>query len=288
MTQKSAPTNPSVVITGASTGIGKACALHLAQQGWRVFAGVRKPADAGSLQQANPAIEPVFVDVQKPDTISAAAGQVAQAVGPGGLDGLVNNAGIAIGGPLEFLPLAEFKKQLDVNVTGQIAVTQAFLPLLRAKPGRIVNMSSISGRVATPFVGPYSASKFALEAVTDTLRGELHPWGIHVVSVQPGAIATPIWKKAQTYADYLNKTLPEECFRLYRTAFDDMAVSVQQAGERGVPPEKVAQTVARALTAKRPKTRYIVGADAKIAAVLKKLLPDRWLDALLRQSRHLP
>lgn len=288
MTQIPVPTNRSVVITGASTGIGKACALHLAQQGWRVFAGIRKPADADTLQQANPTVVPVFVDVQKPDTISATAELVAQAVGPDGLDGLVNNAGIALGGPLEFLPLTEFKKQLDVNVTGQVAVTQAFLPLLRAKPGRIVNMSSISGRVATPFVGPYSASKFALEAVTDALRSELHPWGIQVVSIQPGAIATPIWEKAQTYADYLNKTLPEECFRLYGPAITDMSASIQQAGARGVPAEQVAQTVVRALTAKRPKTRYIVGTDAKIAAALKKFLPDRWLDALLRQSRHLP
>jgi NAD(P)-dependent dehydrogenase (short-subunit alcohol dehydrogenase family) len=171
----------AVVVTGASTGIGAACALRLDHLGFQVFAGVRRKEDAQALQaKASPQLMPIFLDVTDLDSITAAMHKVAITVGNSGLIGLVNNAGIAVGAPLEFIPITEFRKQLEVNVTGQLAVTQAFLPLLRLAKGRIVNMGSITGRSATPFLGAYSASKFALEALTDALRLELRPWGIWV------------------------------------------------------------------------------------------------------------
>ena len=174
----------AVVVTGASSGIGRACALHLAALGLQVFAGVRRAEDGAALQAASSArLTPMLLDVADETSIRAATDTITAAVGEAGLAGLVNNAGIGVAGPLEFLPLAEFRTQLEVNVTGQLAVTQALLPLLRQGRGRIVNMGSIGGRIAAPFVGPYSASKFALEALTDALRMELRPWGLHVAIV---------------------------------------------------------------------------------------------------------
>ena len=182
-------TAKSVVITGASTGIGAACALHLDQWGWRVFAGVRKQGDAEALRaQGSARLTPVSLDVTDTVSISTAASAVAGAVGAAGLAGLVNNAGIVVPGPIELLPLSDLRRQLEINVVGQVAVTQAFLPLIRAGRGRIVNMGSIAGRMATPFTGAYGASKFALEALTDALRLELQPWGISVSIIEPGAV----------------------------------------------------------------------------------------------------
>src|SRR5436190_20383212 len=187
----------SVVITGASTGIGKTCALRLDRLGFQVFAGVRRTEDGETLKrQASQRLTPITIDVTDSGSIAAAASMVATAVGDAGLQGLVNNAGIAVACPLEFLPISLLSQQLEVNVTGQIDVTQVFLPLLRAGNGRIVNMGSISGRMAYPLLGPYCASKFALEALTASLRMELRPWHIPVSIIEPGAIATPIWSKA--------------------------------------------------------------------------------------------
>jgi NAD(P)-dependent dehydrogenase (short-subunit alcohol dehydrogenase family) len=206
---------------------------------------------------------------------------VEDAIGSIGLSGLVNNAGIAIGGPLEFLSLERLRNQLEINVIGQIAVTQAFLPLLRQRQGRIVNMSSVSGRLAAPFIGPYSASKFALEALTDALRGELHPWGIHVVSVEPGSIATPIWNKARSLSSEIAAELPDQAHALYDQALEDLMRTVEASGRRGIPPEVVARVVERALTSRRPKTRYLVGVDAHVGALMSRLLPDRLRDWLI-------
>ncbi len=276
----------SVVVTGASTGIGKACALYLDKLGWRVFAGVRKPTDADALeQQSSSRLTPIFVDVTRQDSVKIAAENVSRVLGDNGLAGLVNNAGIALGGPLEFLPIDKMKQQLDINVIGQLAVTQAFLPLLRQGQGRIVNMSSISGRVATPFLGPYAASKFALESLTDSLRGELLPWGIDVVSVQPGAIATPIWDKSLAAGRNTRDKLPPDGEKLYGQVMDGMLNSIDQTGKGGIPADEVAKVVHKALIATRPKTRYLVGRDAKIGALLAKILPDRWRDWALRRSR---
>ena len=197
MTEVPGATKGAVVITGASTGIGRVCAFHMDKLGFRVFAGIRNESDGRSLIEGSAGrITPLLIEVTDSVSALAAADRVAGAVGSAGLSGLVNNAGIVVAGPLEFLPLSELRKQFEVNVLGQIAVTQAFLPLLRQARGRIVNMSSIAGRVAFPYIGPYSASKYALEAISDALRIELLPWGISVSVIEPGDVATPIWKKS--------------------------------------------------------------------------------------------
>jgi NAD(P)-dependent dehydrogenase (short-subunit alcohol dehydrogenase family) len=275
----------SVVISGASTGIGRTCALYLDQLGFEVFAGVRREEDGQALQaQASARLRPFFLEITRPADLARAAEQVTGAVGSQGLAGLVNNAGIALGGPLEFVDLAELRHQFEINVVGQVALTQAFLPLLRQGRGRLINMSSISGRVAMPFFGPYSASKFALEALTDALRLELQPWGIAVISIQPGAIVTPIWSKSLAKADQAAAGLSPEAHQLYGTRLARLRQAVQQTAQRGLPAEAVARTVATALTAKRPKTRYLVGLDAKMAAFAFKILPDRWRDWLIRRN----
>lgn len=278
--------NPdAVVVTGASTGIGYACALYLDTLGYKVFAGVRKQADADNLQQnTSKRLMPVFIDVTNIDTITSAAQTVTELLGKTGLAGLVNNAGIAVPGPLEFLPIADLRRQFEINVVGQVAVTQAFLSLLRQGKGRIINMSSISGRVAAPFVGPYAASKFSLEALTDSLRVELKPWGIDVISIQPGAIATPIWEKTLGGEDFIDNFLKgaESLYGARLAAAREVAI---ETGQQGIPAEEVAKVVVRALTAKRPKTRYLVGRDAKITAMLLKFLPDRARDWVILNMR---
>jgi NAD(P)-dependent dehydrogenase (short-subunit alcohol dehydrogenase family) len=279
----------SVVITGASTGIGAACALHLDTLGFRVFAGVRKQADAETLKsQASPRLVPVSLDVTDTVSIATAAAAVQGAVGPAGLDGLVNNAGIVVPGPLEFLPLNELRRQLEINVVGQVAVTQAFLPQLRAARGRIVNMGSISGRMATPFVGAYAASKFALEALTDALRLELAPWGISVSIIEPGSVATPIWEKTTRIAEGMLAAIPPEAFVLYGPALAAVRKSAEYAERHAVAPEEVAKAVTHALTAAKPRTRYVIGRTAKIQAALSFLVPDRIRDGMVAKAMHLP
>jgi NAD(P)-dependent dehydrogenase (short-subunit alcohol dehydrogenase family) len=275
--------NPkSVVITGASTGIGAACALHLDKLGWRVFAGVRKAVDGEALQgQASDRLTPIFLPVTDADSIAAAAETVATAVGETGLAGLVNNAGIALGGPLEFLPIEDLRRQLEVNVIGQIAVSQAFLPLLRQGRGRVVNMSSISGRIAMPFIGPYAASKFALEALTDSLRVELRPWGIRVSLIEPGPITTPIWEKSLAMADEMVRRLPPRGHELYGPAVTTARRIIARSTRAGIPPEAVARLVAHALTARRPKTRYLVGRGVRLATLFAQFVPDRLRDWLI-------
>lgn len=279
----------SVVITGASTGIGRACALRLDRMGWQVFAGVRKPADGEALRaKASERFIPIEIDVTDADSIARAAGQVAAATGDAGLDGLVNNAGISVAGPLEVLPLDEFRRQFEVNVMGQLAVTQAFMPLIRQRTGRIVFMGSVSGRLATPFVGAYSASKFALEAVADALRMELRPWGIEVSIVEPGSIATPIWEKGQAAADDLEATIGQQAHEHYDAAIAAVRKAARETGERGIPADRVAKVVAHALAAKHPKTRYLVGRDARVQAIGRSLVPDRLRDRLISRYLGLP
>jgi NAD(P)-dependent dehydrogenase (short-subunit alcohol dehydrogenase family) len=286
MGTKHATRSGAVVVTGASSGIGRACALHLAALGFQVFAGVRRAEDGAALQAASSdRLTPVLLGVADETSIRAATQTVTAAVGAAGLAGLVNNAGIGVAGPLEFLPLAAFRTQLEVNVTGQLAVTQALLPLLRQGRGRIVNMGSIGGRIVSPFVGPYSASKFALEALTDALRMELRPWGLHVAIVEPGTVATPIWEKSVARADRLMQALPPQAQTLYGAAFTAMRAGAERTGKEGlgVPPEVVARAVAHALTARKPKARYLVGWDARMG-VLFTLVPDRFRDrVMLRQ-----
>jgi NAD(P)-dependent dehydrogenase (short-subunit alcohol dehydrogenase family) len=269
----------AVVVTGASTGIGQATARHLRELGFDVFAGVRKDEDADRARQAG--LSPLILDVTDGDSIERARAEIESER----LAGLVNNAGIAVSGPLEFIPVDEFRHQLDVNVVGQVAVTQAFLPALRRSRGRVVNISSIGGRVALPLLGPYAASKFALEAVSDSLRREMRPFGVKVVVVEPGGIKTPIWDKGNERADDLMQAMPEEATELYGGVVDKIrAESRKIAEERGLPPEAVAEVVGKAMTAGRPKTRYLVGRDAKLRAAVARWAPDRAMDGLIGRA----
>lgn len=271
----------SALITGASTGIGRATSVRLARAGWDVFAGVRKPEDGESVKAESPdRIRPVIVDVTDQETIESAAATVREAVGDRGLHGLVNNAGITVQGPLEFLPLDDLRKQFEVNVTGQVAMTQAVMPEIRAATGRIVNMGSVGGRVAHPFLGPYNASKFAIEAITDAMRKELRPWGIHVIVVEPGSMATEIWEKGDAGAAQLLESIGERGRELYGDTLEKLREFARKTGERGKPPDAVAAVVERALTTGRPRTRYLVGPDAKAQVALSTVLPDRAFDAV--------
>src|SRR5216684_9062793 len=267
----------NIVITGASTGIGEACALRLDGLGYRVFAGVRRFADGEALKKkSSDRLSPVMLDVTSEESIASAV----RTVGDVPLAGLVNNAGIVVPGPLELVPIAMWRKQLEVNVIGQVAVTQAFLPMLRAGCGRIVNMGSIAGRSALPFSGPYCASKFALEGLTDSLRMELRQFGISVSIVEPGAIQTPIWDKSAAGAnEYLNAA-PAPLLELYRALLGKLQAAAAHAGKHAVGPEEVAKAVEHALTSAKPKTRYVVGSDAKLRMKLIHL-PDRIVDSLI-------
>ena len=271
----------SVLISGCSTGIGRASAIRLARAGWDVFAGVRREEDGASVRTEAPdRIRPVILDVTDAATIETTAAAVREAVGGRGLDGLVNNAGITVQGPLEFLALEELRRQLEVNVTGQIAVTQALLPEIRAARGRIVNMGSVGGRVAHPFLGPYHASKYAIEALTDSLRKELRPWGIHVSVVEPGSMATEIWDKGERGAREQLEAIGPRGRELYGTMLEKVREVAAKTGERGASPDKVAKAVEHALDSERPRTRYLVGADARLQVALNTVLPARAFDAL--------
>jgi NAD(P)-dependent dehydrogenase (short-subunit alcohol dehydrogenase family) len=274
-----------MVITGASTGIGRACAIRLDSLGYRVFAGVRRAEDGDALRSAaSSRLTPVHIDVTDRASIAAAADSVRQQLADSGLRGLVNNAGVGIGGPLEFIDLDELRRQFEVNVIGQVAVTQAFLPPLRAAKGRIVNIGSVGGRLASPFIGPYCGSKFAMEAITDALRFELRPWGINVAIVEPGSIATPIWDKGRAMADEIEQGMSAESRALYGQALPAIRRYLEDAEQRAIPPERVADAVQHALTAKRPKTRYLVGTDARLQAMLAAVAPDRVVDAVIARQ----
>ncbi|MGW8180047.1 MAG: SDR family NAD(P)-dependent oxidoreductase [bacterium] len=276
----------NVVVTGSSTGIGGACADYLSKRGFQVFATVRKQSDGDRLvAKASGGLVPLLVDVTKNETIVEAAKTVSREVGDRGLSGLVNNAGVAVGGPLELIPIDRLRMQLEVNLVGQIAVTQAFAPLLRQAKGRIVNMSSISGRIASPMIGPYAISKFALEAFSDSLRRELFPWGISVSVIEPGAISTPIWQKSIGRVDDVLEKMPKEARELYGASIDEARSAAVRMSDNAIPATEVAKSVYQALTASRPRTRYIVGKDAKIIAMLAWLLPDRTMDWIMRRAK---
>lgn len=273
---------PAVVITGASSGIGRACALRMDRAGWRVFAGVRSDAAADALREAgSERLIPVRLDVTDEDSIASAVALVREQVGERGLHGLVNNAGVAKGGVLEFIDLDAVRQMLEINVVGVLAVTQPLIPLLRQARGRIVMMSSIAGRSATPIVGAYAASKHALEALTDALRVELHPWGIQVSAVEPGNVNTPIWDKALAEAERALAEMSPEARRLYGPLIELGIRKARKAAQgRGTPPEAVAEVVHHALTAAKPKTRYLVGRDAVIQYWVERL-PDRIRDRIV-------
>jgi len=272
----------SVLITGASTGIGATCATRLHRLGYRVFAGVRKPEDGERLRAAtSERLRWIRLDVTDGNQIDDALRDLEAVLGARGLDALVNNAGIAVGGPLEYLPPAELRRQLEINVVGLHAVTQAFLPLIRRARGRIVHMGSISGRIASPFTGPYAASKHAVEALTDALRLELAPEGIRVAVIEPGQIDTPIWEKGLAEAATVAARIPPEGMARYAQRLKVLQWVVKSAPKRSSPPDAVADAVIHAIESDAPRTRYVVGLDAKLRLWLTRLLPDRMMDGLV-------
>jgi len=279
-------TTKSVLVTGASKGIGEATALHLAGRGFAVFAGVRSEEDGEALaeraERSNElpgTIEPLFLDVTDAGSIDRAV-ETVRAAAPGGLAGLVNNAGIVVPGPLELIPPDALRLQLEVNVIGAHAVTRAFLPQIREARGRIVNVSSANGRVATPWGGAYAASKFALEAMSDALRMELSRWSIPVVVVQPGAIDTPIWRRSFDRATRILGDVPEKRRELYAETLERLERRQGRGPSHAIPAARVARVIERALTARRPRTRYLVGREAWMAALVAPL-PDRLRDRFL-------
>lgn len=275
----------SVVVTGASTGIGRATALRLDSEGWRVFAGVRREEDAAALSRAaSERLVPLRLDVTDSAQIGDGVERVAEAVGPRGLDGLVNNAGIAVFGPMEVVPAEEFRRQVDVNLFGQIAVTQAMLPLIRRSNGRIVFVSSLGGRMAYPFGGPYHASKYALEAAADSLRQELRPSRIEVSMIEPGAVDTAIWERGEQVTKSISARLSTEQERLYRAKLDRLWELGRKFEAHANSPEKVAKAIERALCSKRPRYRYTVGADARVQLFAHRLIPARTFDWLVAKS----
>ncbi len=271
----------SVLITGASTGIGEACALHLATRGWRVFAGVRRDADGHALvSKACGKVLPVLLDVTRQSDIDAAATYIGGMVGDAGLHGLFNNAGIGVGGPLEFLPTGMILQQFQVNVFGAIAVTQTFLPLVRKARGRVLFTSSNSGFWCEPFLSLYGGTKHALEAIGDSLRVELRPWAIHVALIEPGMIKTPIWDKARQAAGTASEALPAEALELYAAPLEALRRMVQETPAIAASPRRVSLAAQHALESRRPRTRYRVGIDSRIQFHLRRLLTDRMRDRL--------
>jgi len=270
--------NPTVVITGTSSGIGRASAARLARAGFRVFAGIREEADAQSLRAEDPAIVPITIDVTDPASIASAKHQLEGELD--GLDGLVNNAGIGLTAPMEHVPLDVLRRQFEVNVFGQIAVTQALLPLIRRSRGRIVNMGSVASHIAIPFGGVLCGCKSALSAMNDALRLELRPFGIHVCLIEPGAINTPAVDKTLGDVERIVQALPPDGRDHYAAMLREFTRRAYEHERAGSPPDVVARAVHHALTASKPHIRYPVGKDARVLVTMPRLLPDRWLDQI--------
>lgn len=279
----------SVVITGASSGIGRACVKRLIEAGWHVFASVRQWKDGGSLQsEFGSRLTPVIMDVSNRITVMSAAEQVSIQLQERGLDGLVNVAGIGMVRPVEYATADDLQEIFDVNVFGQIAVIQAFLPLLRQARGRVVNISSVGVNIGLPFGGLLGGSKAAFSLLSEALRLELHPFGLHVSIVEPGAIKTPAVEKTLGNVEAVVADLPPEGAEYYGAMMKRFARLGYEQEMAGSAPEVVAGSVHHALTARRPKIRYRVGKHAKILATLPKILPGRLLDAVLLRIAGMP
>ena len=269
----------TVLVTGASTGIGEATVHHLKSLGFDPIGAVRKDEDAERLEGRG--IRTVRIDVTDAGQIAAAR----EELGDAPLAGLVNNAGIAVAAPLEFLPMDKLRQQLEINLIGQAAVTQAFLPALRRARGRIVMVSSIGGRVGLPLVGAYNASKFGLEGLSDSLRRELRGQGVDVILIEPGGVKTPIWKKGEQLAEEMLEDVPPEAERLYGPMISTLRARTKKIEEElGIEPAEVAEAIATALTASRPRARYVVGSDAKVRAPMARFLPPRVMDRLIGRA----
>jgi NAD(P)-dependent dehydrogenase (short-subunit alcohol dehydrogenase family) len=271
----------AVLITGAGSGIGLATACDLAGLGYDVFGTCLTEEELGQAKaETDQGIHWLLLDITNPDSIKNAQETIAEKVADQGLYGLVNNAGADIPGPLEFLPLDAFRKQLELNITGHLAMTQAFLPLIRKARGRIVFTGSIDGRAVTPFQGAYGVSKHGIEAMADILRMELSDWGIWVSVVQPGDIATPIWTKSLGLAEQMLQQLPEKAHVLYGPTMSAALSTARKMSQRAAPPQTVSKAIIRALTASKPRARYMVGWDARFRLALE-ILPARWLDRII-------
>lgn len=270
----------AIVITGASTGMGEHCAVELAKQGYRVFAGVRKAADGEALKKQAPTLEPIIIDVVNEAQVREAAKAVEQALGGRPLLALWNNAGISVNGPLEFMPLNDLRRQLDVNVIGQVAATQAFLPMLRQAKGRILITGSIGGFFTTPMLTPYCMSKYAMEAMADGLRRELRPHGVHVVLLQPGGIKSKIWEKGIGESEVFIQNAPPAMMENYGWLINALRKVAPQMEKRAHPPQEVLTCVVHALESPRPKTRYRMGANSTAQKIIASL-PDRVQDKLV-------
>jgi NAD(P)-dependent dehydrogenase (short-subunit alcohol dehydrogenase family) len=290
MSKDSSSRPGAVVITGASTGMGRATSLALARSGYQVFAGVRRLADGEALVAADPSgrVRPVILDVTDQDSVAAAAEHVGALVGAAGLAGLVNNAGIGITGPIEALPVEDVRRLYEVNVFGQITVTQAFLPLLRRGTGRIVNIGSIGDRLSLPFGAALASSKWAFASITESLRLELRPWGIRVILVEPASIHTETVDKTEADAERVVAQMTQTDRTHYEQAYRTM-IGRFLAGEReGSSPEVVAALIVRVFRTRRPRTRYLVGKDSRRLALLARWAPDTVFDAVRVRLFGLP
>jgi short-subunit dehydrogenase len=277
--------NGAVLVTGTSTGIGRTTALQLDRLGFSVFASVRNEYDAQALcSEASQRLTPVIMDVTDQNSIDRANEQVSHAVGDAGLAGLVNNAGVGFVSPLEFIPLEELRRMFEVNVFGLLAVTQAFLPLLRQGGGRIVNISSTASLFVAPFHGPYSATKLAVNGLSNALRLELKPFGVQVSVVVCGSVQTPIWEKGDVLVDRVTKRFPPQAMELYGEPYRKLRAYFSRIGKAGVPPEAAARKIIHALTARRAHNTYYVGPDANFYKIADKLLFGRLRDWVILKN----
>jgi NAD(P)-dependent dehydrogenase (short-subunit alcohol dehydrogenase family) len=271
--------NKTILVTGASSGIGWATSLELAEKGWRVFAAVRKEADAKKLRDTSSGkITTVIMDIVDYESVKRGAQEIEKALGGAGLDALFNNAGISVQGPLEIIPIELFEQQIRVNVFGHVFVTQTFLPLLRKAQGRIVFTSSESGRMTLPLMAPYSASKVALEAVANALRIELRPWKIRVSSVELQTIKTPMWEKIDTSTEKLMASLPTQVRNLYGNELKTLSVFPKWQAEMGISMKKAVRVIIRALNARSPKAHYLVGYEARLLVYSHVITPIWMMD----------
>ena len=275
----STETREIAVVTGTSTGIGAATARELARRGFHVLAGVRRGEDADAIR--GPGIEPVIIDVTNPDHIAALATRVQRDPQGRALRALVNNAAIQANVPIEAFAIDEWRRMFEVNLFGQVAVTQALLPALIDSSGRVVNISSVGGKVAMATYGPYAATKFAVEAVSDSLRRELAPHGVGVVVVEPGAVRTEMLGRAIATAKETMSAMTPEQSRRYGGLVQAVNAQAVSSTESGLAADAAAAVIAKAVTARRPRTRYTVGRDAAMITRLVRVLPDRALDRVL-------
>lgn len=271
MAKRSEPRSATVLVTGASTGIGRATALLLAHEGFTVYAGVRKETDGQALGKT---VTPIQLDVTDPGRIAEVAEGLSR------LDALINNAGIGVTGPVEFVPLDEWRRQYEVNVFGQVAVTQAMLPMLRASHGRVVTVGSVGSWITLPFGGPLCSSKHAIRSINDAMRMELKPFGVHTVLIEPGSTHTDAVDKLEDEVEPRVDSLGPEGRRLYGTAYRTMVASSLEEERTGSNPDVIARAVLHALTARKPRARYPVGKKSRLMSTLGRVVPEYTLDAL--------